>query len=149
MATIGWLVLQRSGLSRSSLKTVLGCTDNTLDRSSIVGALKQQWPDHELLVYVGDRKRMLPSETTTESVWNVNEPMGACEPTSCNETSARNAENHVFSGSFADEDEEDIFNLARAQLKEALAAERSARRAVAQERTIKHDIKSSRGGYDP
>ena len=53
----GWLVLQRSGLSESSKKTVLGSTENTLGRSRIVEALKQQWPDHELLEYGGDRKR--------------------------------------------------------------------------------------------
>ena len=48
----GWLVLHRSGLSES----VLGSTENTLGRSKIVEALKQQWPDHELLFYDGDRK---------------------------------------------------------------------------------------------
>ena len=36
----GWLVLQRSGLSESSKKTVLGSTENTLARSQIVDALK-------------------------------------------------------------------------------------------------------------
>ena len=49
----GWLVLQRSGLSESSKKTVLGSTWNTLGRSRIVEPLKQPWPDHELLVYDG------------------------------------------------------------------------------------------------
>ena len=53
----GWLVLQRSGLSESGKKTVLGSTENTLGRSRIAEALKQQWPDHELLVYDGGRKR--------------------------------------------------------------------------------------------
>ena len=53
----GWLVLQRSGLSESSKKTVLGSAEHTLGRSRIVEAPKQQWSDHELLVYDGDRKR--------------------------------------------------------------------------------------------
>ena len=51
----GWLVLQRSGRSESSKTKVLARTENTLGRSRIVEALKQKWPDHELLVYVGDR----------------------------------------------------------------------------------------------
>ena len=51
------ILLQRSGLSESSKKTVIGSTENTLGRSRIVEALKQQWPDHELLVYDGERKR--------------------------------------------------------------------------------------------
>ena len=83
----GWLVLQRSGLSESSAKTVLGSTKNTLGRSRIVESLKQQWPDHELLAYDRDRKgdrdrkmrayvrgetderelEMHPNETATES----------------------------------------------------------------------------------
>ena len=49
-------MLQRSGLSESSKKTVLGSTENTLDRSRIVEAVKEQWPDHELLAYDRDRK---------------------------------------------------------------------------------------------
>ena len=53
----GWLVLQRSGLSGSSKKTVLGSTENTLGRSRIVVVLKKQWPDHELLVFDGERKQ--------------------------------------------------------------------------------------------
>ena len=53
----GWLVLQRSGLSESSKKTMLESIENTLGRSRIVEALKQQWPDHELLAHDGDRKR--------------------------------------------------------------------------------------------
>ena len=32
-----------------------GSTENTLGRSRIVGALKQQWPDHELRENGGDR----------------------------------------------------------------------------------------------
>ena len=66
---------------------MLGSTENTLGRTRIVEALKQQWPDHELLVYDRDRKRdrdrkmrayvrgatdeweleMHPNETATES----------------------------------------------------------------------------------
>ena len=53
----GWLVLQRSGLSESSKKTVLGSTQNTLGISRIVEALKRQWPDHELLVHDGEGLR--------------------------------------------------------------------------------------------
>ena len=52
-------------------------------------------------------------------------------------------------GSFADEAEEEAFNLARTQLHEALASERNAKRTAAQARAIMHDIKSSRGGYYP
>ena len=47
---------------------------------------------------------------------------------------------------FADEDEEEAFNLAGTQLNEALASERNARRTDAPARAIMHDIKSSRGG---
>ena len=36
---------------------MLGSIENTLGRSRIVEGLKQQWPDHELLVFDGDRKR--------------------------------------------------------------------------------------------
>ena len=95
----GWLVLQRSGLSESSKKTVLGSTENTLGRSRIVEALQQQWPDHELLVYDRDRKRdrdrkmlayvqgdtdewepeMHLNETATEGARNANESRDAWE----------------------------------------------------------------------
>ena len=71
---------------------VLGSTENTLGRSRIVAALKQQWP-HDLLVCDGDRKRdrdrkmrayvqgdtdewepeMHLNETAPESAWSVNE----------------------------------------------------------------------------
>ena len=53
----GWLLLQRSGLTEAEKKTVLGSTENALDRTRIVGALKQQWPDHELQAHDLDRKR--------------------------------------------------------------------------------------------
>ena len=59
------------------------------------------------------------------------------------------AEDHQFEGSFADEDEEEAFNLAGTRLNEALASERIARRTVAQARAIMHDLKSCRGGYCP
>ena len=36
---------------------MVGSTEDTLGIWRIVEALKQQWPDHELLVYDGDRKR--------------------------------------------------------------------------------------------
>ena len=86
----GWLVLQRSGLSESSKKTVLGSTQNTLGRSRIVEALKQQWPHHELLVCKRDRDRkmreidewepeMHSNETATESAWNAHESRDAWE----------------------------------------------------------------------
>ena len=105
----GWLVLQRSGLAESSKETVLGSTENTLGRSRVVEALKQQWPDHELLEYDGDRKRdpdpkmrayvqgetderkpeMHPNETATENAWNVDESRDACEQASWDERKLR------------------------------------------------------------
>ena len=122
-------------------------------------ALKQQWSADELLVYDGDRKRdrdrnmrayveegtdewepeMHLNETATESAWNANE--------SRDEAGSWEVEDNQFEGSFADEDEEEAFNLAGTQLNEALASKRNARRTVAQTRAIMHDIKSSRGGY--
>ena len=81
-----------------------------------------------------------------ESVWNASESLGASETTCWDEEGAGDAEDDMFDGSFADEDEEKVFNVARAPLNKALAAERSARRTVAQARAIMHDIKSSRGG---
>ena len=128
----GWLVLQRSGLSESSEKTVLGSTENMLGRSRIVEALKQQWTDHELLVREGDRKRdrdrkmrayvqgetdqweleMHLNETATESAWNANESRDAREQASWDEAGSWEAEDDQFEGSFADEDEEEAFNLA-------------------------------------
>ena len=163
-------MLQRSGLSESSKKTVLGSTENTLGRSRIVEALKQQWPDHELLTYDGDHKRdrdrkmrayvqaeadewepeMHQSETVTESAWNASESRDAWEQASWNEAGTWEDEDDQFEGSSADEDEEEeSFNLAGTQLNEARASERNARRTVAQARAIMHDIKSSRGGYYP
>ena len=59
------------------------------------------------------------------------------------------AEDDQFEGSFADEGEEEAFNLAETHLNEALASERNATRTVAQARAIMHYIKSSRGGYFP
>ena len=56
-------------------------------------------------------------------------------------------EDDPFEGTFADEDEEEAFNLARTHLNEALASERNARRTIAQAKAIMRDIKSSRGGY--
>ena len=128
--------------------TVLGSTENTLGRSRIVEALKQRWPDHELLVHSGDRKRdrdrkmrayvqgetdeweleMHSNETATEGAWNANESRDAWE-----------AEDDQFEGSFADEEEE-AFNLARTQLMEAFASERNARSTVAQATATMHDI---------
>ena len=165
----GWLVLQRSGLSESSKKTVLGSTENMLGRSRIVEALKQQWPGHELLAYDGDHKRdrgrkvrayvqaeadewkpeTYQKESATDSAWNVSEPRDAWEQASVDEAGTWEDEDDPFEGSFADEDEEEAFHLAETQLNEALASERNARRTVAQARAIMHDIKSSRGGYYP
>ena len=53
--SFSWSVHQR--LSEPIKKTVLGSTEHTLGRSRNVQLLKQQGPDHELLVYDGDRKR--------------------------------------------------------------------------------------------
>ena len=132
-------------------------------------ALKEQWPDHELLVHGGDRKRdrdrkmracvqgetdewereMHSNETATESAWNANESRDAWEQASWDEAGSWEAEDDQFEGSFADEDEEEAFNLADTQLNEALASERNARRTVAQAMAIMHDINSSRGAYYP
>ena len=115
-------------------------------------ALKQQWSAHELLVYDGDRKRdrdrnmrayveggtdewepeMHLNETATESAWNANE--------SRDEAGSWEVEDNQFEGSFADEDEEEAFNLAGTQLNEALASKRNARRTVAQTRAIMHEL---------
>ena len=46
------------GDSESSKKTLLGSMANAMGRSRLfVEALQQQWPDHELMVYDGERKR--------------------------------------------------------------------------------------------
>ena len=123
----GWRVLQRSGLSESSKKTVLGSTENTLGRSRIVEALKQQWPDHELLMYDGDRKRdrdrkmrayvqaegdewepeMHQSEIATENAWNTSELRDSWKQASWDEAGTWEDEDDQFEGSFADEDEEE------------------------------------------
>ena len=107
----GWLVLQRS-----SKETILGSTENTLGRSRIVEALKQEWLDHELLVYDGDRKRdhghkmrayaqgeadewvpvTCQNETTTENVWNASESRDSWEQASWEEADA--CENDQFEG---------------------------------------------------
>ena len=147
----GWLVLQRSGLSESSKKTVLG-------RSRVMEALEQQWPDQELIrkmrAYVqGETDEWEPEmrldERATESAWNANESRDAWEQASWDEVCSREAEDDQFEGSFADEDEEEAFHLACTQLNEAFASERNARRTVAQARAIMHDIKCSRGGCYP
>ena len=90
-------------------------------------ALKQQWPDQELLVYHGDRKRdrdrkmrayvqgetdewepeMHLNETATESAWNANESRDAWEEASWDEAGSWEAEEDQFEGSFADEEEEE------------------------------------------
>ena len=89
---------------------------------------------------------MHQSETVTESAWNASESRDAWEQASVDEAGTREDEDDQFEGSFADEDEEESFNLAGTQLHKALASERNARRTVAQARAIMHDIKSSRGG---
>ena len=109
-----------------------------LGRSRIVEALKQQWPDHELH---GDRQRdhgrkyepMRKQKSTSVSrrcfrmkqQQRASESWGVSEPTSWE--GAAGAEDAMFDGSFADEDEEEVFNVAGAPLNEALAAERSAK----------------------
>ena len=125
----GWLVLQKSGFSESSKKTKLGSTENTLGQSRIVEAPKQQWPEHELLVYDGDRKRDLDrqmrahvqgetderepelhlNETATESALNAKESGDTWERAFSNEAGSWEAEEDQFEGSFADEDEEEAF----------------------------------------
>ena len=147
--------------------TVLGNADNTLGRLRIMEVLKQQWPDHEVLVYDQDRTQDRDREmrvyaqgaadewepethqngTTTDSAWNANESRDAWEQASWDEAGAWAAEDDLLEGSFADEHEEEAFNLAGTQLNEAIASERSARRTVAQARAIVRDSKSSRGGY--
>ena len=105
----GWLVLQRSGHPESSKKPELGSAGKTLGRSGIVEDLKQQWPDHELSVCDGDRKRdrdpkmrayvqgkahereseMHQNGTATDCVWNANESSDAREEASWDETGMR------------------------------------------------------------
>ena len=87
------------------------------------------------------------NEATTDSAWNANESRDAWEQASWEEAASWEAEGNQFEGSFADEDEEETFNLAGAHLNEGLGSERNARRTVAQARAITHDIKNSRGGY--
>ena len=143
---------------------MLGSTENTLGRSRIVEALKQQWPDHELQVFDGDRKRdrdrkmrayfqgetdewkpqMHLNETATESAWNANESRGAWEQASPDEAGSWEDEEAQLEGSFAEEDEEEPLNLAGTQLNDTLASERNTRRTVAQAREL---IKSSCGVY--
>ena len=60
-----------------------------------------------------------------------NRPLGEAGPCA--------AEDDQFEGSFADEDEEEAFNLAGTQLNEALASKRNVRRTVAQAIAIMHD----------
>ena len=87
---------------------------------------------------------MLLSETTRGSVWDAGELSGACETTSWDEAGAGDTEDDTFDESFAG-DEEEACNLAGTQLNDVLAAERSARRTVAQARVMMHDIKSNWG----
>ena len=94
-------------------------------------ALKQQWPDHELLVCDGDRKRdrdrkmRALNQTATESAWNANKSRDAWEQASWDEAGSWEAEDDQFEGSFADEVEEEAFNPAGTQLNEALASEKT------------------------
>ena len=85
---------------------MLGSTENTLGRSRIVETLKQQWPDQEL----------------HQASWY--------------EAGSWEADDDQFEGSFADEEEEQAFNLAGSQLNKALASGRYARRTLAQARAI-------------
>ena len=82
----------------------------------------------------------------TESTWNDTETTEAWEHASWDESAARENEADYQDEGFADEDEEEAFTLAGTQLHETLAAERNARRTVAQARAIMHEIKSSGGG---
>ena len=134
----GWLALQ-SGLAESSKKTVLGSTDYDGDckrdrdrkmRDYVRGEVDEWEPE------------MLLRETTTGSVWDAGELSGACEATSWDEAGTGDTEDDTFDESFAD-DEEEACNLPGAQLNDVLAAERSARRTVAQARVMMHDIKSN------
>ena len=68
------------------------------------------------------------NETATESVWNAKESRDAWEQASWDEVGSWEAEDDQLEGSFADEDEEEAFNLAGTQLNEALALERNAER---------------------
>ena len=64
----GWLVLQRSGLSESSKKTVLGSSENTLGRSRIVelsnniGQITSFWFSMEIVSETGNEKCELLSK---------------------------------------------------------------------------------------
>ena len=112
------------------------------------GSSEKQWPDHELLWNTMERKRdrgrkmgayvqretdewepeMHLNETATESVWNAKESRDAWEQASWDELGSWEAEDDQLEGSFADEDEEEAFNLAGTQLNEAFALERNAER---------------------
>ena len=64
----------------------------------------------------------------------------------CDSLGTRNEYPHE---GFVDVAYDEAHTLAEIQLDEAIAAERRARRTVAQARAIMHDIKSSRGHHDP
>ena len=72
-------------------------------------------------------------------------PRDAWEQASWDEPGSWEAEEDRF----AVERREEALNLPGAQLNEALASARNARRTVAQARAIMHDIMSSCGGYFP
>ena len=144
----GWLVLQRSGLSESSKKTVL--RTRWVDRGSWKLS-NNSGQIRSFLVFGGDRKRdrdrkmrayvqgetdewereMHLNETATECAWNANESRDAWEQASWDEAGSWEAEEDQFEGSFADEEEGEAFTLAGTQLNEALASERNAKRTVA------------------
>ena len=72
---------------------------------------------------------------------DANESTDAWEQASWDEVGSWEAEDDQVEGSFADEDEEEAFNLAGTKLHEALASERNARRTVAKARATIHVIK--------
>ena len=90
-ATRGWLILQRSGLTEAEKKTVLASTENSLDRTRIVGALKQQWPDHEIQAHDldsrGDRE---------EEVLDTRAYYGDCEPHESGEGDDNDSEDNAY-----------------------------------------------------
>ena len=98
-------------LSESSKKTVLGSFENTLGRSRIVEALKQQWPDHELVVHDGDckrdrdRKMRASVQGETDEREMRFESRDAWEQASWDEAASWEGEDDKFEGSIADADD--------------------------------------------
>ena len=155
------------GLCCPAKKTFAGNVENTLDRSRIVEAPKQQWPDHDL-AFDGDCKRdcfrkmrayvqrgtdewepeMHSNETPTESDWNANESRDAWGQASWDEAGSWKLKT-ISSKEASRMKTKKGIQSGWYPMNEALACERNVRRTVAQTRATMHDIKSGRGGCHP